>query len=189
MPKRSRPQLRQDGAIRTHVNRASIALLIVGYLTAVTTANLLASHYGPAVTPYTALGLVGFGLIARDRLADAFGPRRWLQQAALIAAGSLLSYLVNHQAATIAQASCVAFAASEGVEAILYFLMRDQSWLERATKSGAIAAAIDSFLFPTIAFHAVLWSTIFGQFTAKTAGCAVFSLLLTRVRITETQPA
>jgi hypothetical protein len=163
--------------------RLNIVALVAAYLVAVVTANLLAAHFGPSVTPYTALGLVGFGLITRDRLADAFGHRAWLRQAALILIGSTLSYVVNHNAAAIAEASCVAFAASEGVEAVLYFLMRRQSWLERANKSGIVGAAIDSFLFPTIAFHAVLWSTIFGQFTAKTVGCMVFSVALSRVRV------
>lgn len=163
--------------------RAVVGLLVTGYLAAVVAANLLASHYGPSITPYTALGLIGFGLATRDRLADAFGVKRWVRQAALIAAGSLLSYLVNHNAVTIAEASCIAFAASEGVEAVLYFAMRKQTWLERANKSGLVGAAIDSFLFPTIAFHAVLWTTIFGQFTAKTAGCFIFSVLLGRLRV------
>lgn len=163
--------------------RMTVGLLVLGYLGAVVAANLLASHYGPSITPYTALGLIGFGLATRDRLADAFGVKRWVRQAALIAAGSLISYLANANALSIAEASCIAFAASEGVEAVLYFGMRNQSWLERANKSGIVGAAIDSFLFPTIAFHAVLWATIFGQFTAKTAGCFVFSLLLGRIRV------
>jgi uncharacterized PurR-regulated membrane protein YhhQ (DUF165 family) len=163
--------------------KLSVGILIVVYLAAVTTANLLASHYGPTITPYTALGLIGLSLIVRDRLADAFGPSRWLRQAALIIAGSLLAYLVNRDAAQIALASCIAFGASESVEGVLYFLLRRESWIERANKSGIVGAAIDSFLFPTIAFHAVLWTTIFGQFTAKTAGCFVFSVLLARVRV------
>lgn len=158
-----------------------VTVLVAGYLAAIVTANLLASRYGPSITPYTALGLVGFGLIARDRLADAFGASRWRQQAALIATGSLLSILVNHNSAAIAVASCVAFTASETAEGLLYFLMRRQRWLERATRSGVAGAAIDSFLFPTIAFGTVLWSTIFAQFTAKTAGCLIFALILGRL--------
>jgi len=164
--------------------RLTIVLLVAGYLAAIITANLLAYHYGPSITPYTALLLVAFGLITRDRLADVSS---WWAQLGLIMAGSLLAYLANPAAARIAVASTIAFACSEGTEAVLYYAMRRQPWLEKANKSGIIGAAIDSFLFLTIAFPGpILWATIFAQWTAKTAGCFVFSWILGKIKVRRT---
>lgn len=168
------------------MNRLSVALLIVAYLLAITAANLIAHHFGPTVTPYVALGLVGMALITRDRLADAFGygAKRWALQATLILSGSLLAWAANPGARQIAIASAAAFAASETVEAVLYYLLRRQSWLERANKSGLVGAAIDSVIFTQVAFGAAgNWPVIFGQFTAKTAGCFVFSMLIGAVKV------
>lgn len=174
------------------MKRLNVALLIACYLLAITSANLIAHHFGPSVTPYTALGLVGLALITRDRLADAFGygARRWVVQASMILAGSLLAWLANPGARQIAIASAVAFAASEGVEAILYYGLRRRSWLERANKSGLVGAGIDSVIFTQIAFGVTgNWPVIFGQFTAKTAGVLVFAYLIGAVKVRRGEPA
>src|SRR5688572_9814446 len=87
-------------------------------LLAITTANLLTTHYAsighPEASVYTALGLVAFDLVARDRLHDLWGSKRLLYLGLLIAAGSLISYAINRDAATatIAVASGVALAAA-----------------------------------------------------------------------------
>lgn len=164
--------------------RLNVALLVTTYLIAVAGANLLAHRYGPSVTPYTALGLVGFALITRDRLADVFGfgLGRLLLQAVLILAGSVLAYMVNASAAQVALASAVAFGASETVEAVIYYGLRRRAWLTRSQPSGLVGALIDSYLFTMIAFG-MNWPIIFGQFTAKTAGVLAFSYIIGRVKV------
>jgi uncharacterized PurR-regulated membrane protein YhhQ (DUF165 family) len=52
----------------------------------------------------------------------------------------------------------------------------------RANAAAWLGAAIDSFVFPTLAFGGVQWSITVGQFTAKTAGALLWSALIARVR-------
>jgi uncharacterized PurR-regulated membrane protein YhhQ (DUF165 family) len=55
--------------------------------------------------------------------------------------------------------------------------------MQRANIAAWLGAAIDSFVFPTLAFGGVIWSTTAGQFIAKTAGALLCSLLIARVRV------
>ena len=100
---------------------------------------------------------------------------------ALIAAGGALSYWLNRHAATIAEASMIAFAAAELCEAIVYHLLRRQRWVERAPKAALIGAAVDSVVFPTLAFSGFVFATSFGQFAAKLAGAVVWTWVVARL--------
>lgn len=163
-------------------------LLTAGYLVAITAANLITTHFAgqghPEVSIYTALGLVAFDLVARDRLHDLWGEHRWRYLAALIFAGSAISYLINRDqaTATIAIASCVAFAAALSVDTLVYEIGRHRhwAWLERSNASNVAAAVVDSVVFVWLAFPGFLFAVAFGQFTAKVAGGVIFSLLLAR---------
>ncbi len=158
-----------------------IGALVVLFLTAIVAANLITTHYGPSASIYNAFFLIGLDFITRDRLADFWGTTRWVKMALLIAAGGVLSYAVNADAAKIAEASCIAFAAAEIVEALAYHFLRRQQWVERAPKAALLAAAVDSLVFPTIAFGGVMWSITFGQFFAKLAGAVVWAWVVARV--------
>lgn len=155
--------------------------LVVPYLAAVVAANLLLNHYGPTAAPYIAFGLIGAVLIFRDKFADLVGPRRVLAQSALIAAGALITFLLNQDAASIAKASVIAFAASEAVEGTIYYLNRNRPWLERAPLSAVFGAAVDSVLFISIAFG-FSFQIAFLQFVAKVAGAYVWALVIGYVR-------
>jgi hypothetical protein len=102
--------------------------------------------------------------------------------AALIAAGALASYLVSADAARVAVASCAAFAAAETVDALAYQAARSWPWLERSNLSNLLGAAVDSLVFPWVAFSGFVWSVTFGQFSAKVAGGVLFSLALLHLR-------
>jgi hypothetical protein len=98
--------------------------------------------------------------------------------ALLIAAGSGLSYLVNRDSGRIALASCIAFGAAAVADALLYHRLRNHSWYERANQSNLAGAAVDSIVFPWVAFGAFIWPLVFGQFCAKVAGGVVWSFVL-----------
>ena len=168
---------REGGAMRS----VKIGALVVPYLAAVVAANLLVNHFGPTSAPYIAFGLIGAVLIFRDRFADIVGVRRVIAQAALIATGALLTYLINQDAAVIAKASVIAFAASEAVEGTLYFAMRQWPWLERAPLSATGGALVDSVLFISIAFG-FSFPIVFAQFCAKVAGAYLWARLIQGVR-------
>jgi uncharacterized PurR-regulated membrane protein YhhQ (DUF165 family) len=98
--------------------------------------------------------------------------------AALIGAGSLLSWLVNRDAGPIALASFVAFAASGAADTLTYHALRGRAWLVKVNGSNAVSAAVDSLVFPTLAFGMLLPWVVLGQFVAKVAGGAAWAALL-----------
>ena len=156
-----------------------IAALITIFLAAIVAANLALTHWGPSAIIPNAFFLIGLDLVTRDRLADFWGTTRWAKMLALIAAGGLLSYWLNRNAATIAVASVVAFSAAELAEALAYHFLRHRPWTERAPKAALVGAAVDSLLFITIAFGFSL-STSFAQFAAKLAGAVVWTWAIAR---------
>jgi hypothetical protein len=156
-------------------------MLVVLFLAAIVVANLTLTAWGPSAIIPNAFFLIGLDLITRDRLADFWGTTRWAKMLALIAAGGALSYWLNADAATIAKASVVSFAAAELIEAIAYHVLRRQRWVERAPKAALIGAAVDSVMFPTLAFGGFVFATSFDQFAAKLAGALVWTWVVAKL--------
>lgn len=154
------------------------AVPVLLWLAAITAANLISAHFGPEASIYNAFALIGLTLVIRDRLHDMWQTNRVPKMAALILIGSLLAYLVTPSAGQIGIASAVAFFASESVDGIVYQLVHRWPWLERSNVSNFFGAAVDSLIFPTIAFGGLLWGITVGQFTAKVAGALLFTLLI-----------
>jgi uncharacterized PurR-regulated membrane protein YhhQ (DUF165 family) len=158
-------------------------IYIAMYLVAIIAANLTVARFGPSATVLNAFLFVGLDLVARDRLHDAWhGNGLAWKMAALIAVGSLLSWLLNQAAGQIALASFVAFAAAAVVDTAAYHLLRNRVWWQRVNGSNVLSAAVDSLVFPQLAFGAFLPAIVLGQFAAKVLGGAVWSLVLGRGR-------
>lgn len=153
-----------------------IALIV--YAVAMTLANLLVLKFGPAVTPINAFILIGLDLTLRDWLHVRLRP--W-QMGALIAGSGLLTWLLNPAAQNIAIASAVAFMVS-GLVDWLVFAKSGGSWAARSLKSNIAGAAVDSLIFPTLAFGALMPLIVLAQFTAKVVGGAVWAFLLGRFK-------
>lgn len=151
------------------------------FLLGIVTANVVAARFGPIASVGTAFLLIGFDLVARDRLH-----RKWQNRGlaprmgALILAGAALSFLVNAQAGRVGLASAAAFAAATTVDALTFAALRDRSELVRVNGSNVPAALVDSLLFPTLAFGALLPAIVLAQFAAKVLGGAFWSLVLAR---------
>jgi queuosine precursor transporter len=161
-----------------------IWLLTCLYVGAAAAANLLIAQFGPPAVPVVSFLLVGFIMTTRDRLHDAWQGRRLSGRlGVLIAAGSLVSYLVNADAAPIAIASAVAFAVSESVNALVYqpMLARGVPWLTRVNAGNVPNALLDSMIFVTLAFGFAP-GIIAAQVAAKVLGGAVWSIALSRRR-------
>jgi queuosine precursor transporter len=153
--------------------------LIALYLAAIVAANLIITQLGPQSTIVTAFLFIGLDITARDRLHESWhGGRLWPRMAALIASGSLLSWLVNRNAGPIALASFVAFAASGAADTLIYHVLRRRTWLVKVNGSNVVSAAVDSLVFPTLAFGMLLPWIVLGQFIAKVAGGALWAALL-----------
>ena len=144
------------------------------YVAAMLLANLLVSKYGPAISPVLAFFLIGFDLSVRDWLHVRL--RAW-QMVGLIGLAGLLTYALNPAAGMIAVASAVAFTSAALVDWATFTRLRG-SWLFRANGSNVAGAAVDSLIFPTLAFGALLPHIVALQFVAKVAGGAIWATLM-----------
>lgn len=146
------------------------------YAAAMVLANLSVAAFGPWVSPINAFVLIGLDLALRDWLHVRL--RMW-QMGALIASTGLLTYLLNPAAGQIAVASAAAFTAAALVDWGAFMRLRG-SWLFRANGSNVAGAAVDSLVFPTLAFGVLMPGVVLAQFVAKVAGGAIWAYLLNR---------
>lgn len=146
------------------------------YVAAMLLANLLVSNFGPAISPVLAFFLIGFDLSMRDWLHVRL--RVW-QMICLICVAGGLTYLLNPAAGMIAVASAAAFTSAALVDRATFTRLRG-SWLFRANGSNVAGAAVDSLIFPTLAFGALMPHIVLLQFVAKVAGGAIWAALLAR---------
>lgn len=152
----------------------TIAVLI--YAAAMTLANLSVAAFGPAISPVNAFVLIGLDLALRDWLHVRL--KAWQMLALIVAAGAL-TYLLNPAAGKIALASSVAFTAAALVDWATFTRLRG-TWLFRANGSNVAGAAVDSLIFPTLAFGALMPHIVALQFVAKVAGGAIWAWVLAR---------
>ena len=167
----------QESQNRNHIG-GKMNTLVIGYIAAVVAANVVVSIYGPGVSVLTAFMLIGMVITTRDRLHDMWGANLRRNMGALILAGSGLSLLLGGGVSRIALASGASFLLSESVDALLYHVLRERSWYQRANGSNLASSATDSVLFPVLAFGAFLPWVIAGQFVAKVFGGAIWSWVL-----------
>ena len=156
-------------------------IYVAMYLVAIVVANLVTSAFGPNASIVNAFVLIGLDLTARDRLHDAWHNNNLvLKMSILIGFGSLLSWVLNKDAGMIAVASFVAFGSAAIADTIIYQILREKSWMVKVNGSNLVSSAVDSLVFPTIAFGGVMiWVTI-AQFVAKILGGFIWSLILKR---------
>jgi len=152
----------------------SLTIAILIYAAAMTIANLSVAAWGPWVSPINSFVLIGLDLALRDWLHVRL--RAW-QMGLLILATGALTYILNPAAGMIAVASCVAFTAAALVDWATFLKMRG-SWLRRANGSNVAGAAVDSLIFPTIAFGVLMPHIVALQFVAKVSGGAMWAYLL-----------
>lgn len=149
------------------------------YIAVICAANLLVSHFGPWITPINAFVLVGLDMVLRDILHERYG---FIRSVLLSAIAGVISYAINPAAGIIAIASVVAFVAASVANAWVYQLLISKPWLKKSNAGNIAAAAVDSGLFPVIAFGAFMPGIVVGQFMAKVGGGFVWSMLLRKLR-------
>ena len=154
----------------------SIYFAVVVYVIAMTLANLSVAAFGPSVTAINAFVLIGLDLSLRDWLHVRL--KVW-QMGLLILITGLLTFALNPAAGQIAVASAVAFTVAAIVDWGTFVKLRG-TWLIRANGSNIAGAAVDSVIFPTIAFGALMPEIVVVQFIAKVVGGAVWVWILSR---------
>lgn len=152
---------------------------IILYIAAMTAANLLVAKFGVSVVFINAFVLIGLDFFLRDYLHERWvGDRLALRMGALIGAAGVFSYALNPAAGTIAVASFAAFCGSMLVDTFVYQLLIKRSKTIKQNGSNIAGAAVDSLLFPAIAFGGFLPGIVLGQFAAKAFGGFLWSLVL-----------
>ena len=156
----------------------TMLIAIAAYAAAMILANLSVAAFGPWVSPINAFVLIGLDLALRDWLHVRL--RVW-QMGALISGTGALTYALNPAAGMIAIASSAAFTAAAVVDWATFARLRG-SWMFRANGSNVAGAAVDSLVFPTLAFGALMPQIVLAQFAAKVAGGAVWAWIIGRVK-------
>ncbi len=154
-------------------------MLSLIYVAAICAANFSVHFFGPAMTPINAFLLIGLDFVIRDKLHEKIG---LLKMFCLIACAGVISFAINPATDLIAIASVAAFALAATADATVYQLLINKPWLVKSNASNAVASAVDSMVFPLIAFGAFLPWVVLGQFAAKVFGGAIWSWLLRGVK-------
>jgi uncharacterized PurR-regulated membrane protein YhhQ (DUF165 family) len=150
---------------------------VISYAIAMTLANLSVATFGPVVSPINSFFLIGFDLAMRDWLHVRLKQTHML---ALIAGTGVLTYVLNPAAGMIAIASASAFTLAALID-FAVFSKVSGSWLKRSNTSNIAAAAVDSIVFPTIAFGVLMPHIVLMQFVAKVTGGAIWAWAISRV--------
>lgn len=147
------------------------------YMSAIVAANWSVFFFGPLSTPVNAFLLIGLDLVIRDHLHTRLG---FLPAVSISVLAGAISYFTNPAIGVIAVASVTAFSAAAITDSIVYQYFLRKKWMVRANASNIAGAAVDSAVFPLIAFGTFMPWVVLAQFAAKTAGGFVWSLLLKR---------
>ncbi len=145
------------------------------YLGAIVAANLIITFFEPTTTIVTAFIFIGLDLTVRDYLHEAWqGKGLVWKMGLLIAAGSVISWILNKDAGPIALASFVAFGAAGVADAVTFHLLKGKKRFLKVNGSNVVSSGVDSLIFPTLAFGSLMPVIILGQFAAKVFGGAIW---------------
>jgi hypothetical protein len=147
------------------------------YIAALVAANLLVAMIGPWFSVINSFVLIGLDLTLRDKLHDKWDGNP-IKISGLIVVAGVISYLLNPASGQIAIASVIAFTLSMVADSFVYQKLKNQPWEKRATGSNLAGAAVDSLVFPTIAFGGLMIEIVTMQFVSKIVGGFVWTKLI-----------
>jgi hypothetical protein len=154
------------------------------YIAALVAANLLVAWLGVWFSLINAFVLIGLDLSLRDKLHDLWeGDKLPMKMGGLIATASIVSYAINPATGMIAFASLAAFILSMVADAFAYQYLKGKNWLIRANGSNIAGSAVDSVVFPTIAFGGLMLEIVALQFIAKVGGGFIWSKVLEKKNV------
>ena len=158
--------------------------LVVLYLSAIVAANLSVAWFGPAASILNAFLFIGLDLTTRDALHDRWRhDHLWPRMLALIVTGGAISFALNADAGQVAVASTVAFMAAGATDALVYRVLGERSRRLRVNGSNVLSAGVDSLVFPTLAFGALMPAIVLGQWLAKVLGGAIWLEVLSALSV------
>lgn len=153
------------------------------YIAALVAANLLVAWLGVWFSLVNAFVLIGLDLSLRDKLHDLWeGDKLPIKMGGLIATASVVSYAINPATGMIAFASLAAFCLSMVADSLAYQYLKDKDWMVRVNGSNIAGSAVDSVVFPTIAFGGLMLEIVALQFIAKVGGGYIWSKILEKFK-------
>lgn len=152
-------------------------LAVLVYIGAALAANLIVAALGPWISPVLAFVFIGLDLALRDWLHVRLSLNGML---CVIFAASTATYILNPAAANIAGASAIAFTAAALADWAVFSALRRSEWLKRSVWSNVAGAAVDSVLFPALAWGAFLPGVVVAQFAAKAIGGGFWAWVMSR---------
>ena len=151
------------------------------YIAALVAANLLVAWLGVWFSLVNAFVLIGLDLSLRDKLHDLWdGEKLPIKMGGLIATASVVSYAINPATGMIAFASLAAFCLSMVADSLAYQYLKGKDWMVRVNGSNVAGSAVDSVVFPTIAFGGLMLEIVALQFIAKVGGGYIWSRIFKR---------
>ena len=151
------------------------------YIAALVAANLLVAWLGVWFSLINAFVLIGLDLSLRDKLHDLWeGEKLPIKMGGLIATASVVSYAINPATGMIAFASLAAFSLSMVADSVVYQYLKYKDKVIRINGSNIAGAAVDSVVFPTIAFGGLMLEIVALQFLAKVFGGFIWGKILNR---------
>lgn len=150
------------------------------FISALVIANLLVALFGPWFSLVNSFFLIGLDLSIRDKLHDTWQTHLPFKMGGLILVASGISYLLNPATGMIAIASFVAFALAMLTDSLTYHFLKEKPWFIRSNGSNLAGSAVDSVVFPTIAFGGLMPEIVALQFLTKVAGGVVWSFVIGR---------
>ena len=151
------------------------------YIAALVAANLLVAWLGVWFSLVNAFVLIGLDLSLRDKLHDLWeGEKLPIKMGGLIATASVVSYAINPATGMIAFASLAAFSLSMVADLVVYQYLKYKDKVIRINGSNIAGAAVDSVVFPTIAFGGLMLEIVALQFLAKVFGGFIWGKILNR---------
>lgn len=161
---------------------------VIVYVSAIVAANLGAYYFGPSITPINSFVLIGLDLSLRDSLHEYWkGNGLTWKMGSLIFAGSAISYIANPASGQIAVASCLSFFCASWADHMTYTFAANRHFMVKSNGSNIVGAAVDSILFPTIAFGSVMPLIVASQFIAKVAGGLIWSAVIYKTQTKSAQ--
>lgn len=158
-----------------------MGLMIAIYVGAMVSANILVWWLGPWFSPINSFLLIGLDLTLRDVMHDRMTR---FQMLGVVLVGGAFTWLLTPSAAHIAIASATAFTLSALADWATYTFLRSRAWMVRTNGSNVVGAAVDSVIFPTMAFGGFLPHIVAMQFLAKVSGGAIWAIIFKRSQLT-----
>ena len=154
------------------------------YLAAIVAANLSSTYFGPSASILNAFLLIGLDLTTRDKLHEAWqGRNLFRKMVGLILVGAAISWILNRNSAPIALASMLAFSLAAITDGLIYQWLHHRPAMVKINASNLGSSLVDSLVFPTVAFGALMPGIVAGQFLAKLLGGFLWALIIASFEI------